>query len=346
MIRKPIDWDVYFLAAARLSELRSKDPDTQVGACIVKNKRIIGLGYNSFPSGIGDDKLPWTKQSPHFSQTKYAYSHHAEPNAILNRTQSVAGATLYTSLLSCDRCAPLMIAFQIGKVIYNSDKYEGSETFIRAREWFTHANIPVEKIQHQEPIELVMLFDNEKTQPFDRKKDRAFNEYENPDFIDWDTYFMGLAVLTSLRSKDSQKQHGSCLINQRKRIISCGYNGLPSQWDDAQFEWSLPADDPKRNIVLSSVTNLLANAPSELANTTLYTTHMPDHVDARMLVSAGVKRIVYGHGATTLDEKLIAAEKMFALAGVELIKYKPSRDKIILDLSGKITGSTSGGKAY
>ena len=79
-----ISWDDYFMAVAQLSALRSKDPSTQVGACIVnKNKRIIGIGYNGFPSGCSDDKLPWSREGE-FLQTKYPFVCHAEMNAITN----------------------------------------------------------------------------------------------------------------------------------------------------------------------------------------------------------------------------------------------------------------------
>ncbi len=67
-----IDWDDYFMAISFLSAMRSKDPSTQVGACIVNNdKRIVGIGYNGFPRGCSDDELPWNRQAEDELDTKY-----------------------------------------------------------------------------------------------------------------------------------------------------------------------------------------------------------------------------------------------------------------------------------
>lgn len=93
-----ISWDEYFMGVALLSAHRSKDPNTKVGACIVnENKRIVGIGYNGFPYGCNDDVYPWERDGD-FLNTKYPYVVHAEPNAILNSTSSLEGATLYVSL--------------------------------------------------------------------------------------------------------------------------------------------------------------------------------------------------------------------------------------------------------
>ena len=100
-----ISWDDYFMGVAILSAQRSKDPGTQVGACIVnKKKRIIGIGYNGFPIGVDDDKFPWTNDGE-WLDNKYPYVVHAEPNAILNATEPLDSATLYVSLFPCNECA-------------------------------------------------------------------------------------------------------------------------------------------------------------------------------------------------------------------------------------------------
>ena len=102
-----LSWDDYFMAVAFLSAQRSKDPSTQVGACIVnKQKRIIGIGYNGFPKGCSDDVLPWARVPPANGggelDTKYPYVTHAEVNAILNKCSAdVAGATIYVALFPC-----------------------------------------------------------------------------------------------------------------------------------------------------------------------------------------------------------------------------------------------------
>ena len=104
-----IDWDSYFMGIAALSSKRSKDPKTQVGACIVsQEKTIIGIGYNGFPKGISDDEFPWNDEGS-FLDTKYPYVVHAEANAILNATRQVKDATLYVTLFPCHECTKLII---------------------------------------------------------------------------------------------------------------------------------------------------------------------------------------------------------------------------------------------
>ncbi|MFW5893435.1 MAG: deoxycytidylate deaminase, partial [Bacillota bacterium] len=119
-----ISWDAYFMGVAELSAMRSKDPSTQVGACIVnKKKRIVGIGYNGFPIGIDDDAYPWENEGT-FLDTKYPYVVHAEPNAILNSTVPLEGATLYVTLFPCHECAKLIIQSGIKEIVFAENKYQ------------------------------------------------------------------------------------------------------------------------------------------------------------------------------------------------------------------------------
>lgn len=121
-----LDWDQYFMGIALLSAQRSKDPSTQVGACIVnQNQRIVGIGYNGFPYGCHDDDFPWQRQGDPL-ETKYPYVVHAELNAILNSSENLRGASVYVSLFPCNECAKAIIQSGIRELIYMSDKYEGS----------------------------------------------------------------------------------------------------------------------------------------------------------------------------------------------------------------------------
>ncbi len=121
-----LDWDQYFMGIALLSAQRSKDPSTQVGACIVnQNQRIVGIGYNGFPYGCHDDDFPWQRQGEPL-ETKYPYVVHAELNAILNSSENLRGASVYVSLFPCNECAKAIIQSGIRELIYMSDKYEGS----------------------------------------------------------------------------------------------------------------------------------------------------------------------------------------------------------------------------
>lgn len=138
-----ISWEEYFMAIAQLSALRSKDPGTQVGACIVNSrKRIIGIGYNGFPTGCSDDELPWDREGDYL-ETKYPYVCHAEMNAITNASNKpdLDGASMYVSLFPCNECAKLIVQVGIKEVVYLSDKYHDDPVFIAARKIFDMAGV-------------------------------------------------------------------------------------------------------------------------------------------------------------------------------------------------------------
>jgi dCMP deaminase len=119
-----IGWDEYFMGVAILSSKRSKDPSTQVGACIVnREKKIVGVGYNGFPTGCDDDILPWDREGE-FLETKYPFVCHAELNAILNSiSRDLRGSSIYVALFPCNECAKAIIQSGIKEVVYLSDKY-------------------------------------------------------------------------------------------------------------------------------------------------------------------------------------------------------------------------------
>jgi len=136
-----ISWDQYFMGVALLSAMRSKDPATQVGACIVnEKKRIVGIGYNGFPYGVEDDDFPWEKGDS-WLESKYPYVVHAEPNAILNATVSLENATLYVTLFPCNECAKLIIQSGINEVVYLQDKYHDRDEFIASRKMFDSSKV-------------------------------------------------------------------------------------------------------------------------------------------------------------------------------------------------------------
>ena len=144
-----ISWEEYFMAVAQLSAKRSKDPNTQVGACIVnRKKRIIGIGYNGFPAGCSDDELPWGREGD-FLDTKYPFVCHAEMNAITNATNrpDLNGATLYVSLFPCNECAKLIVQVGITEVVYLSDKYHDDDVFVAARRIFDMAGVTCRQLK-------------------------------------------------------------------------------------------------------------------------------------------------------------------------------------------------------
>lgn len=152
-----LSWDDYFMAVALLSAQRSKDPNTQVGACIVSaQNKIVGIGYNGGPIGCSDDILPWTRDADSRLDTKYPYVCHAEMNAIVNSTKAdMTGARLYVSLFPCNECAKLIIQVGIRKVIYLSDKYAHDDLFRAARRMFEMAGVECELlVPHTKNIHL------------------------------------------------------------------------------------------------------------------------------------------------------------------------------------------------
>lgn len=137
-----INWDEYFMGVAMLSALRSKDPNTQVGACIVsKDNKILSMGYNGFPNGCSDDEFPWHREGEPFD-TKYFYVTHGEMNAILNyRGGSLEGSKLYVTLFPCNECTKAIIQCGIQTVVYQSDKYHDEPSTKAARRMMDAAGI-------------------------------------------------------------------------------------------------------------------------------------------------------------------------------------------------------------
>ena len=144
-----LSWDDYFMGLALLSGKRSKDPNTQVGACIVTpQNRIASVGYNGFPMGCSDDEFPWEREGEEI-KTKYPYVVHAELNAILNSKADLNGCSIYVSLFPCNECAKAIIQSGIKKVVYLSNKYAD-----------TMASITKTKMLKAAGVELVQLKPN------------------------------------------------------------------------------------------------------------------------------------------------------------------------------------------
>ena len=135
-----ISWDEYFMGIALLAAHRSKDPNTQVGACIVSPENIIiSTGYNGMPKGCSDDEYPWEREG---GETKYPYVVHAELNAILNaHGRDLQGSRLYVALFPCNECAKAIIQSGIAEVVYYGDKYHDSDSSVAARFMFKKAGV-------------------------------------------------------------------------------------------------------------------------------------------------------------------------------------------------------------
>lgn len=143
-----LSWDEYFMGIALLTAQRSKDPNTNVGACIVGNdNKILSLGYNGMPIGCSDDEFPWERDGD-LANTKYAYVCHAEMNAILNYCgESIKGSKLFVTLFPCNECAKAIIQKGVKEIIYYSDKYDNTPANIAAKRMFKAANITIRKYE-------------------------------------------------------------------------------------------------------------------------------------------------------------------------------------------------------
>ena len=155
--RDYINWDEYFMGVAMLAARRSKDPNTQVGACIVSPENIIlSTGYNGFPIGCSDDEYPWDREG---EDTKYPYVVHAELNAILNANgKSLQGAKIYVALFPCNECAKAIIQSGIKEVIYLSDKYADTPGTIASKRMLTSAGVKFTRLD-TEIKEMTINFD-------------------------------------------------------------------------------------------------------------------------------------------------------------------------------------------
>lgn len=142
-----LSWDEYFMGIAILSSYRSKDPNTQVGACIVNNNnRIMSMGYNGFPAGCSDDEFPWERIGNDYD-TKYPYVCHAELNAILNcRGANLEGSRIYVALFPCNECAKAIIQSGIKEVVYLSDKYAETMGTKASKRMLTAAGVKLTKL--------------------------------------------------------------------------------------------------------------------------------------------------------------------------------------------------------
>lgn len=143
-----LSWDEYFMGLSLLSAMRSKDPNTQVGACIVsEDNKILSVGYNGMPIGCDDDNMPWAREGD-FLDTKYPFVAHAELNAILNRpTVSLKNARIYVSLFPCNECAKAIIQSGIKEVVYWQNKYAGTDGVKASEMMFRMAGVTLRQYE-------------------------------------------------------------------------------------------------------------------------------------------------------------------------------------------------------
>lgn len=145
-----ITWDEYFMGIALLSAERSKDPSTQVGACIIsENNKILSTGYNGMPIGCNDDEMPWEREAEKPNDTKYPFVCHAELNAILNSPSLIdnKNAKIYVALFPCNECAKAIIQSGIKEIIYACDKYAQTDAVIASKMMLDRAGVKYRKYE-------------------------------------------------------------------------------------------------------------------------------------------------------------------------------------------------------
>ncbi|WP_031543127.1 deoxycytidylate deaminase [Mesoplasma photuris] len=142
-----LSWKQYFMTIATASAMRSKDPNTQVGAVIVNGlNQILSTGYNGFPRGIDDDIFPWANSDGEWAELKYPYVAHAELNAIVSAKTDLTNTSLYVTLFPCNECTKLAIQAGISKIYYMEDKYHNDKEFVTSRKMLDAAGIVYEAL--------------------------------------------------------------------------------------------------------------------------------------------------------------------------------------------------------
>ena len=158
------------------------------------------------------------------------------------------------------------------------------------------------------------------------------------DYISWDEYFMGVALLASERSKDPSTRVGACIVDGDKRILSTGYNGFPQGCSDEDFPWNREESlgETKYNFVVHAELNAILNAGGKsLVGSRIFVSLFPCHECAKAIIQAGVKEVVYlsdKYNGTASDN---ASKRMLNAAGVKLTKMKPTKAQIVLNFDVK-----------
>ncbi len=142
------------------------------------------------------------------------------------------------------------------------------------------------------------------------------------DYISWDNYFMGVASLSALRSKDSSSQVGACIVNNNNLIVGIGYNGLPYGCSDDEFPWTREGDflNSKYAYVVHAEANAILNSNTDLHNSRIYVTLFPCNECAKLIIQSGIKEVIYLEDKYHEEEIFVASRKMFNSAGIKLTK--------------------------
>ena len=156
------------------------------------------------------------------------------------------------------------------------------------------------------------------------------------DYVSWDAYFMGVALLSAQRSKDNNTQVGSCIVNPHNKILSMGYNGLPKGCSEDEFPWTREGEDPLETkyvyTVHSELNAILNYSGGSLAGAKLYVSLFPCNECAKAIIQSGIKEVVYDEDKYADTASVLASKRMFDAAGVRYHQYHRTGRKIEIQL--------------
>lgn len=145
------------------------------------------------------------------------------------------------------------------------------------------------------------------------------------DYLSWDQYFMGIALLSAQRSKDNSTQVGACIVSEENKILSVGYNGMPTGCSDDCMPWERegpPLESKYFYVCHAELNAILNNNGLSLKGARIYTTLFPCNECAKAIIQSGIKKVIYLSDKYSTSDSTIASKKMFSLAGIEFEKYQ------------------------
>ncbi|XP_050058261.1 uncharacterized protein LOC114131104 isoform X2 [Aphis gossypii] len=350
-----ISWDDLFMATAFLMAKRSRDPVTQVGACIVSSDhKIVGTGYNEMPTRCCDDSFPLGKDKFDKLNDKRTYICHAELNAVLNTNSiSLQKCIIYVSLFPCNECAKIIIQSGIKNVVYckykNNNRRHKNEKMaseimfmtsnVNCRSYTPKQNITLEFKTTREPEKLQINADESETQivltnettlepVYDiiynissiETETKSLNENQK-DYISWDDLFMATAFLMAKRSKYHLPEVGACIVSPDNKIVGTGCNGIPTTCSDDNFHEYYKLIDTRMYICHAEMNAVLNKNSISLQKCIIYVSHFPCNECAKIIIQSGIKEVVY----CTNEDETEASKKMFKASGVDFRNHTPNQ---------------------
>ena len=294
-----LSWEETFLALCKLVSLRSKDKFHKTGSCIVDSKnRIMSLGYNGLPLGCDDNLFPRDNSEVVYDD-KDTYMIPSIVNAILLSRRNLEGCTLYTTDFPSTDETKTIIQNGLSKIYYINDGNISSDDYIASLRMLEASNVIYKQLS-----------------------DLKVN-CSDKDLITWDEAFIGLSKLVAMRSKDPNTQVGACIVDDKNRIISLGYNGLPFGCDDKCFPWGRDSklmSDTKYPYVVHAELNAMSIAqstsPRDLSNSKIYVSLFPCNNCAAKIIQSGISEVLYVLDKYADTDAYRASKRMLDEAGV------------------------------